>query len=26
LSEIVPVAPPKTLRDLFMGVFWIGAS
>jgi len=25
LSEIVPVAPPKTLRDLFMGFFWIGA-
>ena len=25
MSEIVPVAPPKTLRDLFMGFFWIGA-
>jgi chromate transporter len=25
LSEIVPVTPPKTLRELFMGFFWIGA-
>jgi len=24
-GNIVPVAPPKTLRDLFMGFFWIGA-
>ena len=25
MNEIVPVAPPKTLRELFTGFFWIGA-
>jgi chromate transporter len=24
-ATLVPVAPPKTLRELFMGFFWIGA-
>jgi len=24
MSGIVPVTPPETLRDLFMGFFWIG--
>jgi chromate transporter len=25
LNEVVPVAPPKNLGDLFMGFLWIGA-